>query len=122
MPDAGNPNFFTTYKGRYTMTPAANVSLESNALMLTCTNFVQFTGDFVLQADFGAGVTIATLPEEVVPVDGAYLSAVHDAKLTLLVVDDAGEISTTEALSAGTVTPLCYNIAGNFYKQEVQNG
>lgn len=122
MPDTGNPNFFKTYKGRYELTPEMGVEWDNNLVMLTCTNFVQILGKATIENEIGSEATLAILPSECVPDGGGYCLALANGTLTVLAINSYGEISTTEALSAGTVTPLCYHIAGNFYKQEVQNG
>ena len=48
MPDLGNPNFFTTFKGRYKVTPAEGVTVDNDIVMLTSNNIVCICGDFEL--------------------------------------------------------------------------
>lgn len=64
--DAGNPNVFTVFKGKYDLTPAAGVSFDSVATMKTCVNNVQFMGDAVIEK-YVEGDVFATLHEECKP-------------------------------------------------------
>lgn len=120
MPDAGNPNFFTTFKGRYTATPASGVTAGSNVVMLSCVNDVIFCGNYQVQS-CTQGQTLLTLPVECRPVDSIILP--------ISVYGDATEVVSASISTAGTISldltypkPLkvffkgwSFNISPNFY-------
>lgn len=62
----GNPNFFTTFKGKHELAPSAGTTPSSMIVMVTCTNDVQVLGDFTLTG-YTAGSAFATLPAECRP-------------------------------------------------------
>lgn len=65
-PDKGNPNFWTSFKGRYQLIPSSGVVADTDVVMLSCTNDVQVIGDFDFDS-YTAKTVFATLPEEVRP-------------------------------------------------------
>lgn len=71
MVDTGNPNVFTTFKGRYLLVAAPGHVVDTDVVMLSCTNDVQILGDFTL-TDYVAESVIFTLPEECRP--GKYVA------------------------------------------------
>ena len=67
MPDLGNPNFYTTFKGRYELTPVEGVAQTDNqVVMLTAHNLICPCGDMALTG-YEAGAVFATLPPECSP-------------------------------------------------------
>lgn len=119
MPDTGNPNFFKTFKGRYELVPASGQTTDSNVVMLSCVNDVQFMGDFLL-TNYVAGDAIATLPEECRP--GKIV------KVPVVFNDGADAIVVMTVNTDGTMTLPCdfasatlylsginFNISDNWY-------
>lgn len=71
MVDTGNTNVFTTFKGRYLLMGDTEHVVDTNVVMLSCTNDVQILGDFTL-TDYIKESVIFTLPEECRP--GKYVA------------------------------------------------
>lgn len=113
MPDTGNPNVYTVFKGKHALTLAEGAASTNNALMVTAANAVQFLGDYVA----GATGVVGTVPEACRPVAETYVPC-YDAT--------AGAVSFATVREDGTVTGApsselklrgcSYNISGNHYR------
>ena len=89
MPDLGNPNFYTTFKGRYTVTPAEGVAVDNDTVMLTSNNIVCMCGDFE-PTDYKLGDVFATLPPECRPDTTVYAIVPADCGSVIPTVMEAG--------------------------------
>lgn len=113
MPDTGNANVYTVFKGKYALTLEDGVASTNNALMMTAANVVQFLGDYVT----GATGIVGSVPEACRPVAETYVPC-YDAT--------ASAVSFVTVMEDGTVTGApsselklrgCnYNISGNHYR------
>lgn len=113
MPETGNPNVYTIFKGKYALTLEDGVSSTNNVLMLTMVDVVQFLGDYTT----GASGVVGTVPEECRPVAETYVPC-YDAT--------TGAVSFVRVMKDGTVmgNPTSelklrgcnYNISGNHYR------
>lgn len=115
----GNPNVFTTFKGRGILAPLAPATVDNPIVMLSCVNDVQFCGNFTL-AGYKAGDVIATLPEGFRPTKTIAIPVVANYNVDVLYIDEAGTLKlatgfteTAPVYTAG----LSFNISANFYKE-----
>lgn len=124
MPDTptggGNPNFWTTFKGRYTLVAAPGATFDTDVVMLSCINNVQIIGDCDL-VNYTANSPIATLPEEcrpgkVVKVAVIANDGTEDRVATLTVAID-GTITLPFDYATGHIyfSGLNFNISDNWY-------
>lgn len=60
MPDLGNSNFFTTFKGKYPVATISPATTDKDEVMLSCTNIVEFMGNWNLTG-YAAGSAFAVL-------------------------------------------------------------
>lgn len=113
MPEVGNPNVHTIFKGKHALTLEDGSTSTNNALMLTMVDVVQFLGDYTT----GASGVVGTMPEACRPVAETYIPC-YDAT--------AGAVSFVTVMEDGTVmgNPSSelklrgcnYNISGNHYR------
>lgn len=109
--DTGNPNVFTTFKGRYQVTVADGASYDSTAVMLSCVNDVIFMGN----ASSNQDGLIMTLPPDCTPNENVTVPCGSGDGVLLLTVGADGSISgqpNTMYHSNG----ISFNISGNFYR------
>lgn len=116
----GNPNFWTTFKGRYTLVPGSSATFDKDVVMLSCTNDVQIIGDCDL-AGYTAGSAVATLPEEcrprkVVKVPVAANDGTED-RIAVLTVNLDGTITLPFDYATGYVyfSGMNFNISDQWY-------
>lgn len=92
MPDLGNPNFFTTFKGKYEVTLAPGALSQNANVMLTCTNEVQFLARFVP----GENGLIGTLPSDCAPSVTTVLPVMTETGLMAAVtIEPTGSVSSS---------------------------
>ena len=119
--DTGNPNVYTTYKGRYQMQYAAEATAESANVMLTASNSVQFLADVQLTG-YTAGQPFATLPTQCTPDDNVFFYCVLEVgtviSSALVQINPAGEMMLDINVSDGVlhITGAMFNIACNWYR------
>ena len=126
MPDLGNPNFFTTFKGRYALTPAEGVTVDNPTVMLTSNNVVCLCGDFAMEG-YAIGGVFATLPPECSPDKPVYVAMAANVGS---VVPCVVEVSADGGMrvvhpSEGSVGALyassaCFSINESIYKEVTQ--
>lgn len=94
--DTGNPNVFTTFKGRYLLDDSYGYTVDNPYVMLSCTNDVQLLGDWVLQ-DYLPDVAFALLPSECRPAKTVKVPVAvetqDDVKMEILTIDPDGSMS-----------------------------
>lgn len=115
----GNPNFWTTFKGRYTLVPAASATFDKDVVMLSCTNDVQIIGDCDLAA-YTAGSAVATLPVECRPGKVVKVPVVvNDGtdRVVVMTVNIDGTMTLPFNYSAATLflSGFNFNISDNWY-------
>lgn len=119
--DTGNPNFFTTFKGKYSLEPNENVEL-AETVMLSCTNDVIFTGNatFVEAVEEGASLVCALPgechPSSVVRVPVCFLGG--KSEMAMLQIDANGLVWLMRNVAAGDtlfLNGVSFNISGNWY-------
>lgn len=104
--DKGNPNVFTTFKGRYHLVASAGQVVDTNVVMLSCTNDVQPIGDWTL-TNYTANTPFATLPDECRPQ--------KIVKIPVVVNDGTDRIGVMSVNTDGTMTlPFDYSVATLF--------
>lgn len=122
----GNPNFFKTFKGKYSLTPAEAGVWDTPVVMLSCTNDVQIIGDAHFASGYSAGTACAVLPEECRPAKGvgvpvSYHSGTNYGISTMVVVSTTGEVSFTDTFAQEViffVSGLNFNISDRWYNAE----
>lgn len=132
MADKGNPNFFTTYKERFALTPSVGATSTNTTLMYSIVNEVQFAGNVEL-TDYLAGSTFATLPAAcrsdspmkipvIVSVPGVTVEEPAMASVVALSIDPNGSLSLGDDYPTATVylEGTSFNVVGNIYKEVVQ--
>lgn len=119
--DTGNPgSWWRTYKGKYEVTPAENVTMDSTSVMLATVNDVQFTGNATC-GNYSMDDPVLTLPEECRPSEDLYIPVVAQAGETTQVIymhiEPNGYISLEESYEQLTLLlrGVTFNIASNFY-------
>lgn len=119
----GNPNFFTTFKGKYSLTPSSEGVWDTPVVMLSCTNDVQIIGDAHFANGYTAGTACAVLPEECRPGKGvgipvSYHSGTAYGITTMVVVPTTGEVSFQDTFAEDVmffVSGINFNISDNWY-------
>lgn len=119
----GNPNFFKTFKGKYSLTPSSEGVLDTPTVMLSCTNDVQIIGDAHFADGYTAGTACAVLPEECRPakevgVPVSYHSGTSYGITTMVVMPTTGEVSFQDTFTEDVmffVSGINFNISGNWY-------
>lgn len=121
MADTGNPNVYTTFQGRYSVTVPTGTTTSNLFVMLSNVNDVQFMGDFQ-RSGYIANSVLLTLPTECRPsAETWFICTVTE---TLGTVTDIAKIindGTVRLQSAhiGAVTVrlrgTSFNISDNFY-------
>lgn len=113
MPDTGDSNVYTTYKGRYEVVLEDGSSATSPVVMLTVVNQVQFCGDYTS----GATGVIGRLPEECKPADTICLPCFETTgnALSYVLIHTDGTM-TGEPDTSYELNGLEFHIAGNYYK------
>ena len=125
MPDIGDKNVFTLYKGKYDAVPGDGVSMMNPAVMLTRMNEVVILGN----CDFSglpANATVMTLPEECRPPLEFVIPVCHENnvesayEVVPLVIGMNGEVTTPVALTDGILYTggRSFNIGGKWYRRE----
>lgn len=116
----GNQNVFTTFKGRYELTPEPEASFDTPVVMLSCVNDVQIIGDVSL-TNYIAGMPIATLPTQCTPGKLVKVPVIADDgagdKVVTLTVDTSGIITLPfdYATAAVYFSGMNFNISDNWY-------
>ena len=121
--DTGDPNVFTIYKGRYSVTAPDGVSIDNTAVMLTETNDVHLLGSAL--ANGYAGGAIMVLPEECRPTASTAFPIVLNQNDTTFevatcVVGEDGSLTVKTQLTdfLAMTRGVTFNIGGNFYIDE----
>lgn len=109
--DRGNPNVFRTFKGRYFSTLETPENCTSAAIMLSCTNDVIFTGDYISD-DEGL---ICILPDECRPEFIVKVPCVTFAEHQSITITSEGEV-LGEPQKTYFLNGISFNISANFYK------
>lgn len=114
--DTGNPNVYTTFKGRYELVPAAGQSVDTNVVMLSCTNDVQPLGDWTL-VDYVGGTTFATLPAECRPGKEVMAPVVVDGTIEVMTVQTNGDMALVASHDMGVLylSGINFNISDRWY-------
>ena len=114
--EKGNPNVFTTFKGRYTLVASAGQVVDTDVVMLSCTNDVQPIGDWTL-TDYVQGATFATLPVECRPGKEVRAPVVVDDSIEILSVQTDGSMSLNATHDHGVVylSGINFNISDKWY-------
>lgn len=124
LEDTGNPNFFTTFKGRYSLVAAPGVTTSSTTVMLSCVNDVQVIGDFVL-TNYAAGDLFATLPTECAPGNLVKIPVVVTGDtpvVDILTIGIDGAMFLLNNYATGMVhlSGVNFNISDKWYKEVTQ--
>ena len=117
--DKGNPNVFTTFKGRYHLIASAGQIVDSDVVMLSCTNDVQPIGDWAL-TNYAANTAFATLPIECRPSKTVKIPVVvndGEDRIAVMTVNVDGHITLPINYSQATVflSGINFNISDNWY-------
>lgn len=117
----GNPNFFTTYKGRYALELSTGATSSNKTLMLSIVNDVQFTGSVELTG-YVAGSAFATLPAACRPETPAKFPVVVGEAVELMSIGADGTMTLPADHATATVhlSGVSFNITGNFYREVTQ--
>lgn len=117
--DKGNPNVFTTFKGRYLLVASAGQAVDTDVVMLSCTNDVQPIGDWTL-TDYTANKPFATLhdacrPQKVVKIP----VVVNDGsdRVVVMTVNTDGTMTLPFDYASATLflSGISFNISDNWY-------
>ena len=115
----GNPNFFKTFKGRYLLVASAGQVVDTDIVMLSCTNDVQPIGDWTL-TDYTANNPFATLPDECKPGKVVKVPVVvndGEDRIVVMTVNTDGAMTIPSDYSSATVylSGINFNISDNWY-------
>lgn len=115
----GNPNFFKTFKGRYLLVASAGQVVDTDIVMLSCTNDVQPIGDWTL-TDYTANTPFATLPDECKPGKVVKVPVVvndGEDRIVVMTVNTDGAMTIPSDYSSATVylSAINFNISDNWY-------
>ena len=123
MPDLGNPNFFTTFKGRYALATAEGVETDNSTVMLTSNNVVCLCGDFAMEG-YAIGDVFATLPPECSPGKPVYVAmAANVGSVVPCVVEVSADggmrvaYPSEGSLSVLYASSVCFSINESIYKE-----
>lgn len=119
MADKGNPNVFTTFKGRYLLVASAGQVVDTNVVMLSCTNDVQPIGDWTL-SNYVANKPFATLPVECRPKKIVKVPVVVNdgaERMVVMTVNPDGTMALPFNYSAASLflSGINFNISDNWY-------
>ena len=125
MPDApvyadrGNPNVYTTFKGRYLLTPVLPFTADTNIVMLSSTNDVQPIGDWELK-NYTANTVFATLPKECYPMKEVKIPVITEYAnapiMTILTISADGKMSlASNANGKLWLSGINFNISDRWY-------
>lgn len=111
MADAGNPNFFSTFKGRYAVS-APDPSEPDPHVMLSCVNDVQFMCDFTAD-DTGL---LCVLPEDCRPKREVRMFAMNKTtnEGEFVTVGANGNV-TGKSVESYRMNGLSFHISDNWY-------
>lgn len=117
--DKGNPNVFTTFKGRYLLVASAGQVVDNDVVMLSCTNDVQPMGDWTL-TDYTANNPFATLPDECKPGKILKVPVVvnnGEDRIAVMTVNTDGTMTLPFDYVSATVylSGINFNISDNWY-------
>lgn len=117
--DKGNPNVFTTFKGRYLLVASAGQVVDTDVVMLSCTNDVQPIGDWTL-TNYAANEAFCTLPIECRPEKVVKIPvAVNDGtdRLVIMTVNTDGTMTLPFDYASATLylSGINFNISDNWY-------
>lgn len=117
--DKGNPNVFTTFKGRYELVAAEGQTVDTSVVMLSCTNDVQTIGDWTL-TNYSAGEWFAMLPIECCPGKLVKIPVVvNDGsdRMVVMTVNADGTMTLPFDYAAATLflSGINFNISDNWY-------
>lgn len=117
--DKGNPNVFTTFKGRYHLVASAGQVVDTDVVMLSCTNDVQLIGDWTF-TDYVANKPFATLPAECRPQKVVKIPVVvNDGsdRIVVMTVNTDGTMTLPFDYAAATLflSGINFNISDNWY-------
>ena len=115
----GNPNFFKTFKGRYILVASAGQVVDTDIVMLSCTNDVQPIGDWTL-TDYTANNPFATLPDECKPGKLVKVPVVvndGEDRIVVMTVNTDGAMTIPSDYASATVylSGINFNISDNWY-------
>lgn len=120
MPETGNKNVFTTFKGKFALTMADGQTNSNETVMLSCVNDVQFLGNVTLSG-YLLGEPFATLPEGCRPksivVFMAYLVTNGIDHIVPVQCSSSGWMSLAEDVESGTLylNGLSFQISDCWY-------
>lgn len=120
-PQRGNPNFFSTFKGKYAHTPASIGVWDTDTVMLSCTNDVQIIGDCTL-TNYTALETITTLPEECRSGKVVKIPVIVDdgtERMVALTVNVDGTVTLPFDYASAVIylSGVNFNISDNWYRE-----
>ena len=119
LADKGNPNVFTTFKGRYLLVALSGQVVDTDVVMLSCTNDVQPIGDWTL-TDYTANEPFAALPVECRPQKIVKLPVVvNDGtdRIVVMTVNTDGTMTLPFDYASATLllSGINFNISDNWY-------
>lgn len=124
MAQTGNPNVYTIYAGKYTVSLGKNATMENTTVMLTQTNEVIIMGNCEVAA-YAEGALILDLPEQCCPPMMFTIPVYHEDatgayEIVPLEIHPNGEISCPVALTDGALYTggRSFNIGGKWYGSE----
>lgn len=117
--DKGNPNVFTTFKGRYLLVASAGQVVDTDVVMLSCTNDVQPIGDWTL-TDYTANEPFAALPDGCRPQKVVKIPVVvNDGsdRMVVMTVNADGTMTLPFDYASATLflSGINFNISDNWY-------
>lgn len=117
--DKGNPNVFTTFKGRYLLVASAGQVVDTDVVMLSCTNDVQPIGDWTL-TDYTANEPFAALPDECKPGKIVKVPVIvnnGEDRIVVMTVKTDGAMTLPFDYASATVylSGINFNISDNWY-------
>ena len=119
LADKGNPNVFTTFKGRYLLVALSGQVADTDIVMLSCTNDVQPIGDWTL-TDYTANEPVAALPVECRPKKIVKMPVVvNDGtdRIVVMTVNTDGTMTLPFDYASATLflSGINFNISDNWY-------
>lgn len=110
MPETGNPNVYTIYKGKYQITAPDG---ETHYCMLTATNEVIFCDNYKSNS---SGL-ICTLPTELRPSETFKFPIVVNSTTRVVTFNTDGRITSSSSYSGQThyFNGFSFNLSGNIY-------
>lgn len=109
MPEIGNPNFFKTFKNKYTITLPDNTT---DTVMLSCTNDIIF----LHRLTSNNSQLLATFPNELRPTNNLLIPCYYDnALLGWVRLQPDGKLVSNAANKVYYLEGLSFNISSKYY-------